>query len=360
MTNICVFFDYDVKVTSSKPIESEEEYIKTMHFINSRKRLFFQNELKNTKPDKIKDLIDFHLRFYKRNNANANIENFIYELKKIELSVLDKYQKDVLLSYIEKFFNPKFEDVFSKDDPLKNYNLMIVNYSNLFLFVSADFNRILKDSKVLGQNGIRKICFWAKKEIELQFVNNYEAFKVLQKKIEDEYSILKSQHQSIIKKNNLNDVRVLPKYSYYFDVVQHLHDFYDEFCKFKGEEKKANKRDVKKDEISTFRDLFYNERYEDISIMVLKELNPPILNTKGEYIGRNKGYITLWVEIMLNYKPEPIIKDVSNTLIAQLLNHKIPNLNLSSNGSEFTKYYKRLEGQNIPLQLLTLFSKFSK
>lgn len=361
MNNALVYFDYVVNVVSSKPIENDEEFFKKLDFTNNLKLFQFEKELIHTEPEKVVELIEFHLRFYKRTNPQANTIHFIYELKKVQLSKLNKQQKDIFLTFIEKHLNPTFADKFNKENPLGNYNLMVKNYRDFLLLVNLDFKNIFNDSKAFSQTGIIRICNWAAKEVELQFLNNFEAFKVLQNKIDIEITDLLSKHELIVKKHDLTNVRVFPKYFIYFQLIQHLHDFYSEFSKLKSMKGNSVKK-AKITQIIRFEDLFLDEKFIKISIDVLRELDPPIVNNRGEYIGSNKGYIKIWLDCMRNYKPQPIIINASNVLYAKLLNDKIKNLNLTLNGSELSKVYKKLEvdKESIRNEMITLFSKFSK
>ena len=62
----------------------------------------------------------------------------------------------------------------------------------------------------------------------------------------------------------------------------------------------------------------------------------------------------------MNHKPEPLIKHFKDSIYKDLLNKKIKDLNLTADASEFRKNYKRLENNNVELDIKTILSQYSQ
>jgi hypothetical protein len=110
----------------------------------------------------------------------------------------------------------------------------------------------------------------------------------------------------------------------------------------------------------TFEGLFYNPEHAGLYLKVLNELNPPVIDADNNYIGKAKGVVPLWVKVLRNNKPKPLIKHFKDTIYKDLLNQKVKGLNLSKDASEFRKEYKRLKKSNIELDIKTILSQYSQ
>jgi len=110
----------------------------------------------------------------------------------------------------------------------------------------------------------------------------------------------------------------------------------------------------------TFEELFYNPEHADPCLKILNELQPPVIDAMNNYIGKSKGVFPLWVKVLKNHKPQPLIKHFKDTVYKDLLNQKIKGLNLSKDASEFRKQYVRLENDKIELDIKAILSQFSQ
>lgn len=110
----------------------------------------------------------------------------------------------------------------------------------------------------------------------------------------------------------------------------------------------------------TFEELFYNPQHAEPCLKILSELQPPVIDAINNYIGKAKGVFPLWVKVLKNYKPEPLIKHFKDTVYKDLLNQKVKGLNLSKDASEFRKQYKRLETDKIEIDIKAILSQYSQ
>jgi hypothetical protein len=109
-----------------------------------------------------------------------------------------------------------------------------------------------------------------------------------------------------------------------------------------------------KQDLNDFCELFINEADAEPSLDLLRYIEPPFLSGYTKIRG-NKGIYGLWVNLL---KQKKIIKPhLSNRLIARLINTKITNADLTEEGSELGRYYKRANDYKEELGIL--FSKFS-
>lgn len=92
----------------------------------------------------------------------------------------------------------------------------------------------------------------------------------------------------------------------------------------------------------TFESMFYERKYASIALQVLKDLDPPILDSNGHYIGRVKGVFKVWIEEMRKHKP-CLVVPMSDMQYRNILNEYIKGLNLSKDASELRKSYKRVD-----------------
>lgn len=110
----------------------------------------------------------------------------------------------------------------------------------------------------------------------------------------------------------------------------------------------------------TFEELFYNPEHAEPCLKILSELQPPVIDAINNYIGKAKGVFPLWVKVLKNHKPEPLIKHFSDIIYKDLLNQKVKGLNLTKDASEFRKQYVRLEKSKIELDIKTILSQYSQ
>lgn len=110
----------------------------------------------------------------------------------------------------------------------------------------------------------------------------------------------------------------------------------------------------------TFEELFYKAEHAEPCLKILSELQPPVIDAINNYIGKAKGVFPLWVKVLKNHKPEPLIKHFKDAVYKDLLNQKVKGLNLSKDASEFRKQYKRVENDKIELDIKTILSQYSQ
>lgn len=105
-------------------------------------------------------------------------------------------------------------------------------------------------------------------------------------------------------------------------------------------EKTINKN---KGQIPTnFQGIFLKPEMADNYLKVLNDIQPPIIDINYNYIGNNKGFFPLWIDILKRKSPK-IIEHFPDIVYKNLLNQKVKGLNLSKDASEFKKHYKRAE-----------------
>lgn len=126
-----------------------------------------------------------------------------------------------------------------------------------------------------------------------------------------------------------------------------------------GISKKLNSKEVPLKSPETFEQLFYNSKHAETCLNVFRELNPQIIDGNNNYIGKGKGIFPLWVKVLKTFKPEPLIKHFADKVYKELLNKKINGLNLTKDASEFRKTYKRIESNNVELDIRAILSQYS-
>ena len=119
-----------------------------------------------------------------------------------------------------------------------------------------------------------------------------------------------------------------------------------------------SKQDIEKPQ--TFEELFCNFDDAEICLSILREVDPPIIDTENNYIGKAKGMFPLWIKVLKSNKPKPLIKHFQDSIYKDLLNSKIKGLNLTKDASEFRKIYKRLENDNKEIEIKTILSRYSQ
>lgn len=110
----------------------------------------------------------------------------------------------------------------------------------------------------------------------------------------------------------------------------------------------------------SFEELFYNPQNAEPCLRILTELQPPVIDAANNYIGKAKGVFPLWVKVLKNHKPQPLIRHYKDIVYKDLLNQKITGLKLTKDASEFRKEYKRLNSANIELDIKAILSQYSQ
>jgi hypothetical protein len=111
----------------------------------------------------------------------------------------------------------------------------------------------------------------------------------------------------------------------------------------------------------TFEELFYIPEQAEQCLNILRDLEPPVIDAINNYIGKGKkGVFALWVKVLKNHKPQPLIKHFKDTVYKDLLNEKVKGLDLSKDASEFRKEYTRLENSTMELDIKTILSQYSQ
>jgi len=151
------------------------------------------------------------------------------------------------------------------------------------------------------------------------------------------------------------------KHGYFSGIVSKVEDLLQNhnvlFAKF---EKCEHTLPPQQTEPKTFAELFYNPEHAEPCLKILNELQPPVIDAINNYIGKAKGVFPLWVRVLKNHKPEPLIKHFKDTVYKDLLNQKVNGLNLTKDASEFRKQYVRLENDKIELDIKTILSQYSQ
>lgn len=116
----------------------------------------------------------------------------------------------------------------------------------------------------------------------------------------------------------------------------------------------------KQEQPNTFDELFFTPEHAEICLEVLRELQPPVIDSINNYVGKAKGVFPLWISVLKSHKPEPLIRHFPDVVYKNLLNDKVKGLNLTEDASEFRKTYKRLETNNVRLDIKALLSQYSQ
>ena len=104
----------------------------------------------------------------------------------------------------------------------------------------------------------------------------------------------------------------------------------------------------------TFEELFYNTDLVTPSIDILKEIEPPLIDTEYNYIGKLKGIICVWIDEL---KRQGIVKSnypEERKLFAALIPQKIKRFSIDE--SMFGKYQQKAE-DNYRTDIKTKISK---
>jgi hypothetical protein len=104
----------------------------------------------------------------------------------------------------------------------------------------------------------------------------------------------------------------------------------------------------------TFEELFYNTDLVTPSIDILKEIEPPLIDTEYNYIGKLKGIICVWIDEL---QRQGIVKSnypEQRKLLAVLIPQKIKRFSIDE--SMFGKYQSKAE-DNYRTDIKTKVSK---
>ena len=147
--------------------------------------------------------------------------------------------------------------------------------------------------------------------------------------------------------------------------IQHYRQYYKTVLKYLKFFKNDNTKlaipphpIVKQKEIEetpkTFEELFYNTDLVTPSIDILKEIEPPLIDTEYNYIGKLKGIICVWIDEL---KRQGIVKSnypEERKLFAALIPQKIKRFSIDE--SMFGKYQQKAE-DNYRTDIKTKISK---
>lgn len=277
---------------------------------------------------------------------------------KFEIVHYKQYYKAVL-EYLKSFESDiteqaetsnKFQRVESDlDKMIWAYEAYVINCKYSF----DNVERIRKRSSEMYDREIFNIAHRAVQELKSmvltgnpQFENTANYYFTKCRKILDE-------HQKNIKDNNLNHVEVMPKIRDYFDTMQPLYNFHDEVLlllpKLKEQleqnevlpPQQSEKQKPKQETPKTFDELFYNTDLVIPCVDILKELDPPLIDTDYNYIGKLKGVFCVWIDEM---KRQGVVKSnypEERKLFTELIPQKIKRFSIDE--SMFGKYQKKAE-----------------
>lgn len=91
----------------------------------------------------------------------------------------------------------------------------------------------------------------------------------------------------------------------------------------------------------TLEDLFYKAEHIEPCLDILRNLDKPAIDGYNNFIGKPKGIVCVWRDVLLYNRPHPIIKDWPNKDLTVLFNSTFPGLNMEE--STFRKPNKRAE-----------------
>jgi len=106
-------------------------------------------------------------------------------------------------------------------------------------------------------------------------------------------------------------------------------------------ETKVKEKKLEQETPKTFDELFYNADLVTPCVDILKELDPPLIDTDCNYIGRLKGIICVWIDEM---QRQGIVKSnypEERKLLASLIPQKIKRFSIDE--SMFGKYQSKAE-----------------
>jgi|LSQX01.2.fsa_nt_gb hypothetical protein len=153
------------------------------------------------------------------------------------------------------------------------------------------------------------------------------------------------------KNERLNDTLYLP-YEFYEHIIEILEHLQNELNTLPPQPIVKQKKT--EETPKTFEGLFYNTDLVTPSIDILKEIEPPLIDTEYNYIGKLKGIICVWIDelqrqgiVKSNYPKE-------RKLFAALIPQKIKRFSIDE--SMFGKYQSKAE-DNYRTDIKTKVSK---
>lgn len=159
------FFNYRISLIVGKNVTTEKQFQKLVEIEKILRTGKFENELAETKPEKISELINFHLRYYTR-EQRGNIIEFVNELKQVSRTNLDKYQRDKFISVIAELEKNEAPAVKTKrTTQITSYKSEKYSLSKLFNAVKGklidkdtpkeDFNNVFSSKPVSEINSVK-------------------------------------------------------------------------------------------------------------------------------------------------------------------------------------------------------------
>ena len=163
-----------------------------------------------------------------------------------------------------------------------------------------------------------------------------------------------------------NDEKI-KEYGYFAGIISEIDELKEHYHQFKVIGQcdhslipQQTETKTEQEQPKIFEELFYNPEHAEPCLKILSELQPPVIDAINNYIGKAKGVFPLWVKVLKNHKPEPLIKHFKDTVYKDLLNQKVKGLNLTKDASEFRKEYVRLVNNNVELDIKTILSQYSQ
>ena len=244
--------------------------------------------------------------------------------------------KSDLIDSLDLCFN-YIDDILISEKIKRDYINFIDNH---LVYVRMEISR-LKYSIKLGDKKSKK----EKKIINSLDLNNtkdFEIFKKISEKnmalTQDKFIISYLEEQNIFLRSWVSDKRKL------------IDALVPQQAKSPNDEKLPE----------TLEEIFYKTENAEICLSILREIEPPFIDNDNNFLGKGKGVFPLWINVLLTNNEKPLIKYYSNSVYKDLLNKKIKGLNLSKDASEFRKHYKRLEKNNIELDIKAILSQYSQ
>ncbi|WP_282135742.1 hypothetical protein [Seonamhaeicola maritimus] len=277
--------------------------------------------------------------FFRNNNRKYLKQYFLREFKKAEREYY----------HIDEFFDGLLSVVANFKDNLQQQ--IIDRKKELNLILDAAINGELKytdlKSETLKQKRLETIEF-CEKELVKERVNGLgsETFYV------NFFYLTNGKISYLMRYEEIQEIRQA-----ILNALLELKDL-DKIDLFP----KENNEIIKVKEVlpNTFEELFFNPDNVEPCLNILRELQPPVIDAMNNYIGKAKGVFPLWIKVLKNHSPTPLIKHFKDTLYKDLLNKKIKGLKLSKDASEFRKQYKRLEKNKVESEIKIILSQYSQ
>ncbi len=246
------------------------------------------------------------------------------------------------------------------DKTIWNFEAYVINCTYSF----NNIERINALSKELHDKKIYNIAHRAIQELKSMALSGNAHFESIANYYFSKCLEILAVHKKNIKDNQLNHVDIMPKIRSYFDTMQTLRKFHDELLlllpklgeqiepKAEQAPQQIEKPKPEKNKPKTLDELFYNIELVQPSIDILKEIEPPLIDTDYNYIGKLKGVICVWIDEL---QRQGIIKHYSDRKIfASLISQKIKRFSIDE--SMFGKYQKKAE-ENYRTDIKTKVSK---